>query len=114
MNAQFQNMRARSCFMQRFFQRHTPLFAFALVVVLVSARCQIACGQTTVGGARTGSNIPPGWQGASPREEIRPGFSFDPKGGPRADGSLVITADDREGLSGSWQKAFVIDGGQYY
>ena len=41
-------------------------------------------------------------------------FSFDPKGGPSGDGSLIITADEREGLSGWWQKSFPIVGGQHY
>ncbi len=59
-------------------------------------------------------HFPPGWQPASPREEIRPHFSFDPKGGPLVDGSLIITADEREGQSGWWQKSFPIVGGQHY
>src|SRR5262245_53989732 len=58
--------------------------------------------------------IPPGWQPASPRDEIRPSFSFDPKGGPKGDGSLIIAADIREGLHGWWQKTFPIVGGRHY
>src|SRR5262245_48579069 len=58
--------------------------------------------------------FPPGWQPASPREEIRPDFSFNHKGGPKKDGSLNITADDREGLHGWWQKTIPITGGRYY
>src|SRR5262249_34078362 len=49
-----------------------------------------------------------------PRDEIRPGFSCDPKGGPKNNGSLVIAADDREGLHGWWQKTFPVVGGHYY
>jgi predicted amidohydrolase len=56
----------------------------------------------------------PDWQSASPRDEIRPSFSFDPKCGPKGDGSLVITADAREGLHGWWQKTFPIVGGHHY
>jgi predicted amidohydrolase len=100
--------------MTRFFERWAHPFAFALVATLAFDSCRIAAGQTTRGGSGADAQIPPDWQTASPREEIRPGFSCDPKGGPGGDGSLVITADEREGLSGSWQKKFPITGGQYY
>ena len=58
--------------------------------------------------------IPPRLAARFTREEIRPNFSFDPKGGPNVDGSLIITADEREGQSGWWQKSFPIVGGQHY
>jgi predicted amidohydrolase len=61
-----------------------------------------------------GGTFPPGWKPASPRDEIRPDFSFDPKGGPKHDGSLIITADERVGLHGWWQKTLPIVGGRYY
>jgi hypothetical protein len=61
-----------------------------------------------------GAEFPPGWKPASPRDEIRPGFSFDSKGGPKGDGSLIIAADEREGLHGWWQKTFPIVGGRHY
>src|SRR5262249_38645847 len=57
---------------------------------------------------------PAGWEPASPRDEIRPQFSFDAKGGPKGAGCLSITADDREGLHGYWQKTFPITGGRHY
>jgi predicted amidohydrolase len=57
---------------------------------------------------------PDGWQPASPREEIKPEFSFDPKGGPRGDGSFTISAAKREGLHGWWQKTVPIHGGKFY
>ena len=50
------------------------------------------------------NGLSPGWQPGSPREEIRPHFSFDPKGGPLVDGSLIITADGEKAQSGWWQK----------
>ena len=53
--------------------------------------------------------LPPGWTAASPRDEIRPGFAFDPAGGPKKGGAFVITADDREGLHGWFQKTFPVD-----
>jgi predicted amidohydrolase len=55
-----------------------------------------------------------GWQPESPREEIRPKLFQNPKGGPHADGCLVIQADNREGLVGTWAKTFPVEGGNYY
>ena len=57
---------------------------------------------------------PDGWTVASPRDEIRPEFAFEPKGGPDGHGSLVIKADGREGLDGGWIKSFPVQGGQCY
>lgn len=48
-----------------------------------------------------------GWTTESPREEIRPLFSSN------ADGDLVITHDQREGLDGWFQKGFEIQGGAW-
>jgi predicted amidohydrolase len=49
-----------------------------------------------------------GWTAFSPREELKPVFSRS------EDGGLVITHDEREGLDGSFQKAFEIEGGKWY
>jgi len=57
---------------------------------------------------------PEGWTTDSPREEIRPQFSYNPTGGPDGKGSFVIEADDREGLDGYWTKTFPIAGGRCY
>jgi predicted amidohydrolase len=59
-------------------------------------------------------DLPPGWTTASPRAEIRPHFSFDPRGGPNKDGAWVITADDREGLHGWFSRTFPVSGGKHY
>jgi predicted amidohydrolase len=64
--------------------------------------------------ADSAANAPDGWQTAAPRDEIRPRFAFEPAGGPGAHGSLIIEADAREGLHGSWVKTFSVHGGQYY
>src|SRR3954447_4330877 len=64
--------------------------------------------------AKPGSPAPSGWSSASPREEIRPDFSYDPTGGPAHSGSLMIHSDEREGLSGFWSKSFPVQGGSYY
>jgi predicted amidohydrolase len=55
-----------------------------------------------------------GWQTAAPRDEIRPQFAHQPKGGRDGQPSLIITADAREGLHGYWRKTFPITGGQHY
>jgi predicted amidohydrolase len=54
------------------------------------------------------------WQPATPREEICPAFSFNSKGGPDHQGSLVISSDARQGLHGCWQRAFSVEGGKFY
>src|SRR5437762_2438884 len=61
--------------------------------------------------AETGAD---GWTAAAPRDEIRPEFAYDPKGGADGTGSLTIKADGREGLDGWWTKAFSITGGKHY
>ena len=55
-----------------------------------------------------------GWVGKSPREEIRPEFVVERSGGPAGKGSLVIKADQREGLFGWWEKTIPVKGGAYY
>ncbi|MEO2021394.1 MAG: hypothetical protein ABGX05_06165, partial [Pirellulaceae bacterium] len=57
---------------------------------------------------------PEGWTSKSPRDEIRPEFVYEPKGGPNGKGSLVIRADQREGLFGWWEKTIPVEGGNYY
>ena len=58
--------------------------------------------------------LPPGWYTFAQRDEIRPTFSFDPKGGPNADGAFVIATGDSVGQHGSFQKAFPVTGGTFY
>jgi predicted amidohydrolase len=58
--------------------------------------------------------LPDGWQTVAPRDEIRPAFSFEPKGGPKNAGSFVIRHDAREGLDGWFQKSFAVSGGEFY
>lgn len=54
------------------------------------------------------------WTPASPREEIRPAFAQEPKGGRDGGGALVIRTDAREGLHGWWQREFPVQGGTSY
>src|SRR5262249_20677989 len=60
------------------------------------------------------ADSPAGSTTAAPRDELRPAFSYDPVGGPKKDGALVITADGREGLHGWFQKTFPVSGGRHY
>jgi predicted amidohydrolase len=58
--------------------------------------------------------LPSGWTTASPRDELRPKFSFLPDGGPKGNGAWVITSDEREGLHGWFAKTFPVTGGNHY
>ena len=57
---------------------------------------------------------PEGWTTFSPRDEIKPSFSFDRSGGPKHDGSFLIESGSQEGQQGRWAKTFAVDGGSYY
>ena len=56
--------------------------------------------------------FPDGWVTSSPRDEISPHFSYDPKGGADRNGSFIIESDNREGLIGKWTKTFPVKGGR--
>lgn len=60
------------------------------------------------------SNIDTRWQSVAPREEIKPVFQSIGDGDNGPVGELVISADDREGLIGHWQRRLAVTGGQYY
>ncbi|MFO0865250.1 MAG: nitrilase-related carbon-nitrogen hydrolase [Gemmataceae bacterium] len=55
-----------------------------------------------------------GWVGASPREEIRPTFSFEEKRGAKQSGSLVIETDGEVGQHGWYRKVVPLVGGKTY
>lgn len=50
----------------------------------------------------------------SPRDEIRPDMTFQPKGGVDGGGALKIVQDEREGLHGYWTTTIPIKGGSHY
>lgn len=81
------------------FSKH---FLFAAVLIALASRLS------------ADEPIPDGWVAASPRDEIRPAFSFDPSGGRDHSGSLVIAHDEREGLDGYFTKEFKVEGGKSY
>jgi len=64
--------------------------------------------------SRSVPGAPSGWQATAPRDEIRPEFIFEPKGGPNGAECFVIKADAREGLDGAWVRTFPVTGGKSY
>ncbi len=58
--------------------------------------------------------VPEGWRRESPRDEIRPAFSWKADGGREGGLALSIRHDAREGLGGCWIKVFPVQGGRYY
>ncbi|HEY6166489.1 MAG TPA: nitrilase-related carbon-nitrogen hydrolase, partial [Verrucomicrobiae bacterium] len=60
------------------------------------------------------NGAPAGWETAAPRDEIRPEFRYEPRGGPDRKGSFIIESDRREGLMGRWMKTFPVKGGEFY
>ncbi len=84
----------------------------AFAIVALTGLCMSAEPPRSVQPGKDDS-YPPGWTVAAPREEIRPEFSFDPKGGPNRAGSFVVTHDHRDGLDGWFQKSFPVTGGEF-
>jgi predicted amidohydrolase len=57
---------------------------------------------------------PDGWTAFAPRDEIRPEFAFEAKGGPDGQGCFLIKTDQREGLAGCWKTTLPVTGGKHY
>ena len=88
-------------------KRLIPVLQFGMLLTFVTSMMGL--------GEETGTNsAPESWTTTAPRDEIRPQFAFDPKGGPDDTGCFLIRADQREGLDGCWRKTFPIQGGKYY
>ena len=60
------------------------------------------------------TKAPANWHTWSPREEITPDFSFNPKAGQDGKGAWIIRTDKREGLHGCWVGEFPVQGGRNY
>ncbi len=56
---------------------------------------------------QAGDDSKPKFTTHAPRDEISPKFD-------RKDGTLILTASDKEGISGFWQTKIPVEGGQYY
>jgi predicted amidohydrolase len=86
-----------------------------LVCVVATLLGRIVSGTTPEGSqSQSSDTFSTGWTAQAPRDEIRPEFSFDRKGGPRQAGSFVIRHDKRDGLDGWFQKSFAVTGGEFY
>ena len=81
---------------------------------LIRAKHLLLCVWLLCVAGAAASAAPEGWQGVAPREELRPQFSYNPKGGPAREGCLVIRTGPLEGLDGHWAKTFPVKGGQCY
>src|SRR5947207_8122510 len=57
---------------------------------------------------------PNGWAAMASRDEIKPLFRYDAKGGRDGREAFIIAGDNREGTSGWWQKTFAVEGGKTY
>lgn len=55
-----------------------------------------------------------GWEAQAPRNEIRPLFEYDSKGGFSGSAGYLIRTDGREGLDGCWTRIFPVAGGKDY
>jgi predicted amidohydrolase len=98
-----------------YLKKRTRLVVTLLTTTLAGASLLAWSWLGIASGAPHTSDAPPdGWTTAAPRDEIRPDFAYDAKGGPNGDGCFVIKADGREGLDGCWKKTFPITGGKYY
>ena len=83
-----------------------------LVGIVVCGFAAIVGARGRAGDARSSGSLPSnGWSAVAPRDEIRPKFAFETKGGKDC---LVIQADQRPGLAGCWQKTFAVAGGKHY
>lgn len=58
-------------------------------------------------------SAPDGWTAESPRDELRPRFTWDTTS-EHSPGSLVISGDEREGLMGNWTRTIPVEAGRYY
>jgi predicted amidohydrolase len=88
------------------FHRSLGLVSFAF--------CLATTALLAVGSTRKEDGAPAGWTTRSPRDELRPQFSYDRHGGPKGEGALVIEQDEREGLHGWWQRSYPVTGGRHY
>jgi predicted amidohydrolase len=74
----------------------------------------VICGTFIAANAASGEDAPGGWKAAAPRDEIKPSFKYEAKGGPTGGERLIIQCDEREGLDGYWTKTLPVEGGKHY
>ena len=94
--------------------RRQLIAASAAGLALTGLPTSTAAGPKPLPDLDPGPAPPDGWKPAAPRDEIRPRFGYDPRGGPDGRPALVIQSDSREGLSGCWTRAFPVTAGKHY
>ena len=60
------------------------------------------------------TGAPAAWTTESSRDEIRPKFSYDSKGGRSGSGAFIIESDARDGLDGYWRRSYPVEGSKHY
>ncbi len=60
------------------------------------------------------ASVPEVWEPYAFRDEIRPSFRHEAKGGRDGAEALVIETDKRDGLDGAWRRTFAVEGGKWY
>lgn len=90
-------------------------FRFAVFVAFAVMSC--ACIQVRAEEASTSAksveSFPGNWQPMAQRDETRPRFSYDPKGGPDGSGAFVISTSASVGENGWFQKSYPVTGGKF-
>lgn len=92
-------------------QRHLSV---AVLPVAGVAILGVAAAVLTLAGPSKSADPPPGWSALAPRDEIRPRFAYDPKGGRNGTGAFIIEAGERQGTVGYWSKTLPVTGGKHY
>ena len=83
---------------------------WAMTLAAAGLLCAVA--QAVVAG--NPGAVPVGFTTVAPREELKPEFGWDPKGGPKGKGAFFIKSDSREGLQGHWRYSRPVTGGKWY
>ena len=85
--------------------------SIAWIVLLV---CLLDSRRTDSVFAEDADRIPTGWTTHTPREELRPTFSYHASGGWQNAARWVIQADEQAGLVGWWETTVPVEGGKSY
>jgi predicted amidohydrolase len=94
--------------------RRQLLAASAAGLTLTALPARTAADSKALPELDPGPAPPDGWTTVSPRDEIRPRFGYDPRGGPDGRPAFVIQTDDRVGRIGGWKRTFPVTGGKHY
>src|SRR5512140_1305072 len=72
------------------------------------------CAFSSSAWAGTPGGAPPGWGASGPRDEIKPRFEYEARGGVDRQGACVIRGAGVAGEDGCWTRSFSIEGGKFY